>query len=154
MLGGMCAPALAGTCAADSSCRNCYDNKPHRCTECEPGYELQVNYNGWVSGEGSGWCECVAGSTCTTGTHTSCQWEDNYAQDWYAKILIGTIVGSIVTIATTVVLSLPVCCGVMKDSPSLKVIAIVCSVVAFFCFFVPMIAGSASSGSLVDDICA
>jgi hypothetical protein len=85
--------------------------------------------------------------------HTSCQWKDDYWHDWYAKILIGTIVGTIVTIATTVVLSLPVCCGVMKDSPSLKVIAIVCSVVAFFCFFVPMIAGSASSGALVDDIC-
>jgi len=78
---------------------------------------------------------------------------DEYFEDWYGKILVGSIVGIIVTAVTTTVVSLPVCCGVMKDSPSLKVIAIVCSVVAAFCFFIPLIAGTATSGGVTDDIC-
>merc|ERR1719343_101348 len=54
---------------------------------------------------------------------------------------IGTTVGSITTTITIVVLSLPLCCGVMRDLSSLKFmgIAIFCSAVAAFCCFIPTI---------------
>merc|ERR1712224_870207 len=74
------------------------------------------------------------------------------AEDWYGKILIGSIFGIVFTLVTTVVTSLPVCCGVMKDNKSLKIIAIVCGVVGIS-YAIPFISGALTAGSFTDDIC-
>lgn len=121
----------------DDSCLACNgDDGWSRCTQCKDHYEL---YTSGAAGEGS----CV---------HQSCAWKEEYAEDWYGKILVGSIVGAVLTIITTVVASLPVCCGVMKNS-NLIPIAVALGVVAAICLFIPLITGMATTGGLVDDIC-
>merc|ERR1719343_928748 len=88
----------------------------------------------------------------TTCIDNSCNWRDDMAEDWYAKILVGSIIGIIIVLVTTIVTSLPVCCGVMKDGP-LKPIATVCAVIAGFSYFIPFISGLATAGSFTEDIC-
>jgi hypothetical protein len=139
------APAL-GYCEADDDCTNC--TGWGRCTGCKPGYYLQD----W-DGDGEGLCyqDWDSGSDDYSYDY-SCEWKDEYAEDWYGKILVGSIIGFVITLGTTITLSLPVCCGVMKKA-NVKVIGIICGIIGGLSLFIPFISGAVSSGALVEDIC-
>lgn len=137
------APAL-GYCSADNDCTNCNGNSMTRCTGCKPGYYLSD-----MDGDGEGFC--YPGSD-DGSDHYSCEWRDEYAEDWYGKILVGSLIGFAITLGTTITLSLPVCCGVMKNA-NVKVIGIICGIIGGLSLFIPFISGAVSSGALVEDIC-
>jgi len=72
--------------------------------------------------------------------------------DYYAKILTGSIIGGVICLITLVIGSLAVCCGFMKDT-NLKAIAVGIGLLAGFCMFIPLIAGKVAMDGAVADHC-
>lgn len=105
------------------------------CTRCDAGYRL----------EGGACYYEDASDSCGELT-------DEEAEDYYGKILVGSVIGTIITIITTITGSLPVCCGVMKQGPLVPV-AVVIGAVAGISMFIPMITGKVVIDSVVSDIC-
>jgi len=123
---------------ATHACMECMDNSGYSCTKCKADFKLDVH-----------------DETRGTGTCSTClNWKDEYGEEWYEQIRVGVIVGIFITLVTTIVTSLPVCCGVMKESGSLKLIAILCGIIAGIAYAVPFISGMATRGGVVDDICS
>ncbi|CAK0809001.1 unnamed protein product [Prorocentrum cordatum] len=130
-----------GRAAADEcpwhGCNNAdYNDCTYKCKSCDA---LHTYYPHSYDSYG----DCV---------HETCKWDDDYWEDWYASMIIGTIIGVIISTITLVLASCPVCCGVMKDKP-LKAFACVLALITIPLYFLPYIAAKQTTVGLVEDIC-
>lgn len=116
----------------DADNGDCYD----KCRSCDALHTYQPHYY-------DSYGDCI---------QEHCDWNDDMWKDWYDRMIIGTILGAIVTSITLILASCPVCCGVMKDKP-LKVFAIVLSLITIPCYFLPYIFAKHTTVGLVEDIC-
>lgn len=83
-----------------------------------------------------------------------CEVTDEEEEDWYAKMLTGSIVGAVVAIILIVIASMPVCCGVAKENKStLCCMGTFVGIIAAVCNFVPLIAALVATTEAVDHHC-
>jgi hypothetical protein len=134
------APALvAGSTTCYPGCATCTGDGWTECTSCDAGYTFDSTFG-----------------TCDWSYDEShaCHWGDDDTEDFYAKLIVGTIAGAIFTIICLIVTSLPVCCGVMKTNLSgLKIIGVVTGIVSGISIAIPAITGMIVGGTAVEDYC-
>jgi diacylglycerol kinase len=117
-------------------CEQCNNFNWAECTECSHGSKKD--------GVGPGICY-----------HHSCHWTQEDEDNFGEKLMAGTIAGIIIGTICVIVVSLPVCCGVMKESSSgsLKIIGVVVGIVSGVCIAIPAITGSVTGNQAIDDFC-
>lgn len=89
----------------------------------------------------------VAGFTVVT----SCNWTQEDTDNLVAAILGGSITGVVIGLVMTVLASLPLCCGVMKEKG--KQIATTAMINGIVVCFIPAITGFVVGASIVDKMC-
>lgn len=77
--------------------------------------------------------------------------ENKTLDDWYASILAGSLVGFFLGVVLVVLLSLPLCCGILKEPA--KIIAGVGILLGFIIQFIPAIAGAVATSIVIDKQC-
>lgn len=82
---------------------------------------------------------------------TACSWTDDDADAWYGAIMVGSIVGFLVGLVLTVLVALPLCCGILKGPA--KILAGVAIGLGIFVIFIPLIAGKASTDAAISKMC-
>merc|ERR1740121_2014595 len=82
----------------------------------------------------------------------ACDWTNEDNEKYFAKIWTGTIVGIVIALPPMVLVSLPVCCGVMKEK-NLKPMAIASGIFSGLCILIPLFTGLIIASTFMDDLC-
>jgi len=81
----------------------------------------------------------------------SCTWTDKDSEEFYAMLIIGTVIGLLFAIICIVFACLPLCGGIMK--PQAKIIAGVAIAIGIIVCFIPAITGKAQADAAVNKMC-
>jgi len=140
--------ALAPLSAADCNvyrCKTCEVGNANRCSVCHDSFTLVDRDDPHHFGH---W------NSCEYGIHTNCGvLTTDEEEAYYAKILVGSIVGAVICLATVIVASLPVCCGKFTTLPLIPV-SVVCMVIAGICMAIPLLTGKVAMDGVIEDACA
>lgn len=82
----------------------------------------------------------------------ACAWTDDNTDDFVAKIMAGSIIAAVLGVIFVVIVSLPLCCGIIKAQA--KIIAGVMIGLGIFICFIPYIASLSACDPVADDICS
>lgn len=94
---------------------------------------------------------CNAGSCIYTG---GCECHQECQDDYYGKILVGSIIATVICIIFIIVPSAPVCCGYdMKKDACPKIAGGLAIAIGIFMIFVPFIASISAADGATDDVC-
>jgi hypothetical protein len=134
------APALvAASSGCYEGCATCTSNSYFDCTSCDAGYNYDSTFNT---------CDKIYDES------HACHWGDDDNENFYTKLIAGTIAGAIITAICVIANSLPVCCGVMKTNLSgLKMIGVVTGIVSAISMAIPAITGMVVGGPAVEEYC-
>lgn len=94
---------------------------------------------------------------CDNGACTlfaGCECDDDCKNDYYGKIVGGTVAAAVIAVIFLVAASVPCCCAVDLDKPMCpKIVGGISIVVGIFCIFIPGIASYGAADGATNDTC-
>lgn len=98
--------------------------------------------------------ECESSGRCNTAYTSGCSCNQACTDDYYGKIVGGSIAALFLGIAAVIASAIPCCCGYDCDNPMVpKILGGVSIFVGIFIIFIPMMASASAADGAVDDVC-
>merc|ERR1712232_1438178 len=155
----------------DSWGRNVCQTSSNACQECNSDADCSGGTFCREDNDGDKTCEskCTTDSDCQTGSDknykckdtycvhgmSGCDWTDKDSDEVGKKLIAGNVVGIVIGILAVVAVSLPLCCGFMKNSKAgscemTKLIAAIVLFVGIFVILIPLIGTSSATEGAID----
>jgi len=169
-------------CDATNKCLSSYGCVNGICTDgCTQDSECQAtdtdghSYNCNPAGNfGEGECEsifwhCKTDQQCkdtmnselykctdnTCSAYAGCECDQSCVDDYYGKIITGSICSLVIALVMIIATAVPCCCGVDLDKPICpKVVGGLAICLGIFCVFIPLLASYGAADGATNDTCA